>query len=237
MKSQLFLLMLQPSGAQPLISLNLGGENAVASSVQLFLIITVLSLLPSILVMGTSFTRLVIVFHFVRQAIGTQSVPSNQILVGLSLILTFFIMSPTFMAIKTQAYDPMVRGEIGLEQAMTQGAEPLKKFMLAHTREKDLALFLHLSKGPRPASRAEVSLTVLAPAFVISEVKTAFEIGFMVFLPFLIVDLVVASILLAMGMMMLPPVLISLPFKVLLFVMVDGWHLLVMSLVQGFQGG
>jgi flagellar biosynthetic protein FliP len=187
--------------------------------------------------MGTSFTRLVIVFHFVRQAIGTQSVPSNQILVGLSLILTFFIMCPTFMAIKTQAYDPMVRGEIGLEQAMTQGAEPLKKFMLAHTREKDLALFLHLSKGPRPASRAEVSLTVLAPAFVISEVKTAFEIGFMVFLPFLIVDLVVASILLAMGMMMLPPVLISLPFKVLLFVMVDGWHLLVMSLVQGFQGG
>jgi len=236
MTSQLFLLVLQPA-TQPLISLNLGGENAVASSVQLFLIITVLSLLPSILVMGTSFTRLVIVFHFVRQAIGTQSVPSNQILVGLSLILTFFIMSPTLLAIKTQAYDPMVRGEIGLEQALTQGAEPLKKFMLAHTREKDLALFLHLSKGPRPATRAEVPLTVLAPAFVISEVKTAFEIGFMVFLPFLIVDLVVASILLAMGMMMLPPVLISLPFKVLLFVMVDGWHLLVMSLVQGFQGG
>lgn len=237
MTSQLFLLVLQPA-PQPLISLNMGGgENAVASSVQLFLIITVLSLLPSILVMGTSFTRLVIVFHFVRQAIGTQSVPSNQILVGLSLILTFFIMSPTLLAIKTQAYDPMVRGEIGLEQALTQGAEPLKKFMLAHTREKDLALFLHLSKGPRPATRAEVPLTVLAPAFVISEVKTAFEIGFMVFLPFLIVDLVVASILLAMGMMMLPPVLISLPFKVLLFVMVDGWHLLVMSLVQGFQGG
>ncbi|MCB1052350.1 MAG: flagellar type III secretion system pore protein FliP [Acidobacteria bacterium] len=229
--------MLQPTTTpQPLIGINIGGENAVANSVQLFLLVTVLSLLPSIIVMATSFTRLVIVFHFVRQAMGTQSVPSNQILVGLALILTFFVMGPTLQEIKIKAYDPMVAGQIGLNDALSRAADPLKTFMLKYTREKDLALFIHLSKGPKPKTRAEVPLSALAPAFVISEIKTAFEIGFLIFLPFLIVDLVVASILLAMGMMMLPPVLISLPFKILLFVMVDGWHLLVLSLMQGYTG-
>lgn len=229
----LMMLMLQPQ-TQPLIGINFDSNTSVATSVQLFLLITLLSLLPSILVMATSFTRLVIVFHFIRQAMGTQSVPSNQILVGLALVLTFFIMGPTFLEIKNQAYDPMVRGEVSLGEALQRASDPLKTFMMKHTREKDLALFVHLSKGERPKTRADVSLLVLTPAFVISELKTAFEIGFLIFLPFLIVDLVVASILLAMGMMMLPPILISLPFKILLFIMVDGWHLLVLSMVQGF---
>lgn len=221
----------------PTVSLNLGGTGGemVANSVQLLLLLTVLSLLPSILIMATSFTRISVVFHFIRQALGTQNVPSNQILVGLSLILTFYVMSPTFKQIKTQAYDPMARGEIGLQQAMDNAAMPLKTFMLKHTRERDLALFIFLSKSERPATRMDVPLEVLAPAFIISELKSAFEIGFLVFLPFLIVDLVVASVLLAMGMMMLPPIMISLPFKILLFILVDGWHLLVGSLVQTFQ--
>lgn len=227
-------IIMQPQ-TQPLIGINLGGQSTVTSGVQLFLLITLISLLPSILIMGTSFARLAIVFHFVRQALGTQSVPSNQILVGLALIITFFIMGPTFLQIKSEAYDPMVAGQITLNEALDRASGPIKTFMLKHTREKDLALFVHLSKGPRPQTRADVPLHVLAPAFMISELKTAFEIGFLIFLPFLIVDLVVASILLAMGMMMLPPILISLPFKILLFIMVDGWHLLVMSLVQSFH--
>ena len=224
------------SPGSPSISINLGatGADATANSMQLFLLITVLSLLPSIVMMATSFTRIVIVFHFLRQALGTQNVPSNQILVGISLVLTFYVMSPTFRAIKEEAYDPMVRNEITLSESLERAAIPLKKFMLIHTREKDLALFLHLSKTPQPQTRMDIGIEVLTPAFVISELKTAFELGFLIFLPFLIVDLVVASILLAMGMMMLPPVMISLPFKLLLFVMVDGWHLLVGSMVQSF---
>jgi len=227
----------QPTApASPTVSINLGppGADMAANSVQLFLLITVLSLLPSILIMATSFTRIAIVFHFLRQAMGTQNVPSNQILVGLALIMTFYIMSPTFRAIKEQAYDPMVAQEITLSETMDRASVPLKRFMLEHTREKDLALFIHLSKTPKPQSRMDISIEVLTPAFVISELKTAFELGFLIFLPFLIVDLVVASILLAMGMMMLPPIMISLPFKLLLFVMVDGWHLMVGSLVQSF---
>ncbi|PIE90460.1 MAG: flagellar biosynthetic protein FliP [Acidobacteria bacterium] len=233
-------LLAQPqppvSPTSPTIAIDLGatGTDVAANSVQLFLIITVLSILPSILIMATSFTRIAIVFHFLRQALGTQNVPSNQILVGISLILTFYIMSPTLKAIKKEAYDPMIRNELTIAETLAAAATPLKRFMLEHTREKDLALFIHLSKSPKPQTRMEVPIEVLTPAFVISELKTAFELGFLIFLPFLIVDLVVASILLAMGMMMLPPIMISLPFKILLFVMVDGWHLLVGSLVQSF---
>jgi len=226
----------QPQQGGPAISIDLGnsGPEAVANSIQIFLLLTVLSLAPSIMIMLTSFTRIAIVFYFIRQALGTQNVPSNTILTGLALIMTFYIMSPTFQEIKTNAYDPMSRGELTVGQAMDRAAEPLKVFMLEHTREKDLALFVHLSKQPKPATRLEVPLEILVPAFIISELKTAFEIGFLIFLPFLIVDLVVASILLAMGMMMLPPIMISMPFKILLFVMVDGWHLLVGSMVMSF---
>jgi len=225
-----------PTPPSPAVSINLGtpGSDMAANSVQIFLLITLLTMLPSILVMATSYTRIAIVFHFVRQALGTQNVPSNQILVGISLIMTFYVMSPTFRTIKEEAYDPMVRNELTIPETLAAAATPLKRFMLEHTREKDLALFIHLSKTPRPNSRMDISIEVLTPAFVISELKTAFELGFLIFLPFLIVDLVVASILLAMGMMMLPPIMISLPFKILLFVMVDGWHLLVGSLVQSF---
>jgi flagellar biosynthetic protein FliP len=220
----------------PTIALNLGNNqlDMAANSVQLFLLITVLSLLPSILVMATSFTRISIVFHFIRQAMGTQNVPSNQILVGLSLIMTMFVMAPTFQEIKRDAYDPMVNNQLTVQQSLDAAAAPLKRFMLKHTREKDLLLFIRLSKQEAPATRMETPLHILTPAFVISELKTAFELGFLIFLPFLIVDMVVASILLAMGMMMLPPIMISLPFKILLFVMVDGWYLLVGSLMQSF---
>ncbi|MDJ0840418.1 MAG: flagellar type III secretion system pore protein FliP [Acidobacteriota bacterium] len=225
-----------PQQGTPGISINFGsdGPEAVANTVQVFLLLTVLSLAPSIMIMVTSFTRIAIVFHFIRQALGTQNVPSNTVLSGLALIMTFYIMSPTFYQVKNEAYDPMKRGELTLEQALEKASLPIKRFMLKHTREKDLALFVHLSKDPKPATRLEVPLPVLVPAFIISELKTAFEIGFLIFLPFLIVDLVVASILLAMGMMMLPPVMISMPFKILLFVMVDGWHLLVSSMVLSF---
>ena len=220
----------------PVISIDLGNDSGEAASnvIQIFLLLTVLSLVPSLLIMVTSFTRIAIVFHFLRQALGTQNVPSNNILAGMALIMTFFVMSPTFRAIKETAYDPMRRGEITLDQAIEGSIDPMKTFMLKHTREKDLALFVHLSGQPKPATRMDVPIEILTPAFVISELKTAFEIGFLLFIPFLIVDLVVASILLAMGMMMLPPVLISLPFKILLFVMVDGWHLLVGSMIQSF---
>lgn len=230
------LAQIQTPPNNPLISIDMGNDTpqAISNSIQIFLLLTVLSLAPSIMIMVTSFTRVAIVFHFVRQALGTQNVPSNTILTGLAVIMTFFIMGPTFRQIKADAYDPMRRGELTLEQTLERSSVPLKAFMLQHTREKDLALFVNLSKSPKPASRLEVPMEVLVPAFVISELKTAFEIGFLIFLPFLIVDLVVASILLAMGMMMLPPVMISMPFKILLFVMVDGWYLLVGSLVRSF---
>lgn len=225
-----------PQQGAPGISINFGnsGPEAVANTVQVFLLMTVLSLAPSILIMATSFTRIVIVFHFIRQALGTQNVPSNTVLTGLALVMTFYIMAPTFKQIKVEAYDPMRDGEIGVEEAIDRAVEPMKRFMLKHTREKDLALFVELSRQEKPPTRLEVPLEILVPAFIISELKTAFEIGFLVFLPFLIVDLVIASILLAMGMMMLPPIMISMPFKILLFVMVDGWHLIVTSMVMSF---
>jgi flagellar biosynthesis protein FliP len=212
---------------------NSSPEN-VSTSVKLFLMLTVLSLAPSILILMTCFTRIVIVLSFVRTALATQSMPPNQVIVGLSLFLTFFIMAPTFQQVNDEALTPLFNEEINLEQAYDKAAVPFKEFMSAHTRQKDLALFLDYAKAERPDSIADIPLTALVPAFAISEIKTAFQIGFMIFIPFLVIDMVVASVLMSMGMMMLPPVMISLPFKILLFVLVDGWYLVVKSLLQSF---
>jgi flagellar biosynthetic protein FliP len=223
----------------PLPSLNIGlGEaknpGEVSVLVQILFLLTVLSLAPAILIMMTSFTRLAIVFSFLRHAIGTQQMPPNQILIGLSLFLTFFIMTPVWQAVKTTAWDPYMKKTINQEQALEAAAKPVRAFMFKQTREKDLALFVNLAKLVKPKNTEDIPTMVLIPAFMISELKTAFQIGFVLFLPFLVIDLVVSSILLSMGMMMLPPVMISLPFKILLFVLVDGWHLIVGSLVKSF---
>jgi flagellar biosynthesis protein FliP len=209
---------------------------ALSSSLQAMLLLTILTLAPTILMTATSFTRIVVVMHFLRQGLGTQQTPSNQVLISLSLVLTFFIMAPTAREINTTVLQPLQRNELTTDQALDRTAAPMKVFMLRHTRKKDLALFLRIAKSPAPKTKADVPMECLLPAFLISELKTAFEIGFMIFLPFLVVDMVVASILLSMGMMMLPPVVISLPFKVLLFVLVDGWYLIVGSLVRGYTG-
>lgn len=209
---------------------------ALSSSLQAVLLLSILTLAPTILMTATCFTRIVVVMHFLRQGLGTQQTPSNQVLISLSLVLTFFIMSPTAREINTTVIQPLQRNELTTEQALDRTGAPLKVFMLRHTRKKDLALFLRIAKAPAPQTKADVPMECLLPAFLISELKTAFEIGFMIFLPFLVVDMVVASILLSMGMMMLPPVVISLPFKVLLFVLVDGWYLIVGSLVRGYTG-
>ncbi len=209
---------------------------ALSSSLQAMLLLTILTLAPTILMTATSFTRIVVVMHFLRQGLGTQQTPSNQVLISLSLVLTFFIMAPTAREINTTVLQPLQRNELTTDQALDRTAAPMKVFMLRHTRKKDLALFLRIAKAQAPKTKADVPMECLLPAFLISELKTAFEIGFMIFLPFLVVDMVVASILLSMGMMMLPPVVISLPFKVLLFVLVDGWYLIIGSLVRGYTG-
>jgi len=209
---------------------------ALSSSLQAMLLLTILTLAPTILMTATSFTRIVVVMHFLRQGLGTQQTPSNQVLISLSLVLTFFIMAPTAREINSTVLQPLQRNELTTDQALDRTAAPMKVFMLRHTRKKDLSLFLKIAKAPAPKTKADVPMECLLPAFLISELKTAFEIGFMIFLPFLVVDMVVASILLSMGMMMLPPVVISLPFKVLLFVLVDGWYLIVGSLVRGYTG-
>ncbi|ABC77214.1 flagellar type III secretion system pore protein FliP [Syntrophus aciditrophicus] len=223
----------------PNISLTVGGNadspDKVATVIQLLFILTVLSLTPAILLMLTSFTRIVIVLSLLRQAMGTQQMPSNQIIIGLSLFLTFFIMSPVWQSVHSEALKPYYDEEISGEQAIERAVIPVKAFMLKQTREKDIALFLQISKGKRPEKPADLALSVLVPAFVISELKTAFQIGFLLFLPFFIIDMVVASVLLSMGMMMLPPIMMSLPFKLLLFVLVDGWYLIIGSLVQSFH--
>ncbi|MFC0474720.1 flagellar type III secretion system pore protein FliP [Robertmurraya beringensis] len=206
----------------------------VSTSVRLLLMLTVLSLAPSILVLMTSFVRIVIVLSFVRTALATQQMPPNQVLIGLALFLSFFIMAPTFQEVNDQALTPLFNEEINLEEAYSRASLPLKEFMSAHTRQKDLALFLEYSKAERPETVADIPLTTLVPAFAISEIKTAFQIGFMIFIPFLVIDMIVASVLMSMGMMMLPPVMISLPFKILLFVLVDGWYLVVKSLLDSF---
>ncbi|MGP1907515.1 flagellar type III secretion system pore protein FliP [Metabacillus sp. JX24] len=206
----------------------------VSTSVKLLLLLTVLSLAPSILILMTCFTRIIIVLSFVRTSLATQQMPPNQILIGIALFLTFFIMAPVFSDINQQALTPLFNEEIGLEEAYDKASLPLKEFMSKHTRQKDLALFLQYANLEKPKSVEDIPLTALVPAFAISEIKTAFQIGFMIFIPFLVIDMVVASILMSMGMMMLPPVMISLPFKILLFVLVDGWYLVVKSLLQSF---
>ncbi len=204
-------------------------------AIEVFLLVAFLSLLPSVLVMFTSFTRIVVVFSLLRQAIGGQQIPPNMVIIGLSLFMTFYIMSPTIDTVTEEAIKPYINKEITIYEAVKRVEPPLKKFMLRQTRQKDLALFIKLSKQKPPLKPEEIPLRVVVPAFIISELSTAFKIGFILYLPFLIIDMVVSSILLSMGMMMLPPVLVSMPFKLLLFVLVDGWNLVVTSLVRSIQ--
>lgn len=206
-----------------------------ATSLSIILLITVISVAPALLVLMTSFTRIVIVLGFVRTSLGTQQMPPNQVLVGLALFLTLFIMAPTFSAMNETALQPYLKGDITQSQALDKASVPIKTFMFSHTREKDLMLFMKYTKMEKPKNYQEIPLTVMVPAYAISELKTAFQMGFMIFIPFLVIDIVVASTLMAMGMMMLPPVMISLPFKILLFVLVDGWYLVVKSLLLSFN--
>nr|WP_295970432.1 flagellar type III secretion system pore protein FliP [uncultured Bacillus sp.] len=213
---------------------NTSSPENVSTSVKLILMLTVLTLAPSILILMTCFTRIVVVLSFVRSALATQQMPPNQVLIGLALFLTFFIMGPTFSEINKEALTPLFNEEINLEQAYEKASVPIKEFMSAHTRQKDLALFLNYVQADAPESIQDIPLSALVPAYAISELKTAFQIGFMIFIPFLVIDMVVASVLMSMGMMMLPPVMISLPFKILLFVLVDGWYLVIKSLLESF---
>jgi flagellar biosynthesis protein FliP len=225
--------------AEPLPSIDISVGNGEgepnSSAVSILLLITVLSVAPAILVLMTSFTRIVIVLGFVRTSLGTQTSPPNQVLVGLALFLTFFIMAPTISEINETALKPYLDGEMTQTEALNEAAVPMKAFMIKHTREKDLLLFMKYTKMEKPASYEDIPLTVLVPAYAISEMKTAFQMGFMIFIPFLVIDMVISSTLMAMGMMMLPPVMISLPFKILLFVLVDGWYLVVKSLLMSFE--
>ncbi len=207
----------------------------VTLSLQLILGLTVLTLAPSILIMLTSFTRTIVVLSLLRNAIGLQQMPPNQVLLGLALFLTFFVMAPVFKQVNDSALQPFANGQITQEQAFDTGMKPVREFMFKQVREKDLALFVHLAKIDQPQTPDDVPTYTLIPAFIISELKTAFQMGFFIFIPFLIIDMVVASTLISMGMIMLPPALISLPFKLLLFVMVDGWYLIVRSLVTSFN--
>ena len=232
----------QPGGGnQPLpipnISLNLeASDNPEDFSVtlQLVFLMTILSLAPALLIMLTSFTRIIIIFHFIRQALGTQSIPPNQVLIGLALFLTFMVMTPTWEKVHDNALAPYLDKKISQRDAFNEAMIPIREFLLKNTREKDLALFVKLAENNKPADANEVSTLTLIPAFVISELRVAFQIGFILYVPFLIIDMVVASVLMSMGMMMLPPMMISLPFKLLLFVLVDGWYLLVNSVVSSF---
>ena len=208
-----------------------GGSNAV----QLLILTAGITLIPALLFTVTGFTRILVVLGFIRTGLGTPSAPPNQVLVGIAFFLTVFVMAPTFTQIKHDAIDPMTAGKISQSQAISRGQEPLRDFMFRQTRDKDLALFVELAHLKRPKTRADVPTWTLIPAFVISELKTAFQIGFLIFIPFLIIDMVVSSTLMSMGMMMLPPMLISLPFKILLFVLVDGWHLVIEGVVNSFH--
>ena len=208
--------------------------NTVALSLKVMLLLSALSLLPAALIMFTSFARIVLVLSFMRQALGFPQLPPNPIIIGLSLFLTFFVMGPVWEKVNNQSLQPFINDEISVELALTRGLKPLRTFMFSQTQEKDLALFIRLSGEEAPSSQEELSTRVLLPAFMISELKTAFQIGFLLYVPFLILDMVVASVLLSMGMMFLPPVVVSLPLKLLLFVLVDGWALVIGSLVQSF---
>jgi flagellar biosynthesis protein FliP len=206
-----------------------------SNALQILLLIGGLSILPAILFTVTGFTRILIVLGFIRQALGLQNTPPNQVLIGISLFLTLFVMMPTINAIKKDAFEPLVHHQISTATAIQRGEEPLREWMFKQTRNEDLSLFLNLAKVKTPKTRAQVPTYVLIPAFILSELKTAFEIGFLIFLPFLIIDLVVSSTLMSMGMIMLPPSFISLPFKILLFVLVDGWSLVIQSVVESFR--
>jgi flagellar biosynthetic protein FliP len=223
-------------------SLKIGVDKAespgdVSLLLQIMFLLTVLTVAPGILILMTSFTRVAVVLSFLRHALGTQQAPSNQVIAGMALFLTFFIMMPVWTDIKEHALQPYLRDEMSQQEALKKAMAPVHKFMMQQTREKDLALFVGMSKMERPRTPQDVPLSVLIPSFVISELKTAFFIGFVLYVPFLIIDMVVSSVLLSMGMMMLPPILISLPFKLMLFVLVDGWHLVVGSMVRSFGGG
>ncbi len=206
----------------------------VGVGLQILFLLTFLSLAPAILVMVTSFTRIIVVLSFMRSAIGTQQMPPNQILVGLALFLTVFIMTPVWNQVNAEALQPYLQGQVSQEEAFNKAIQPVRSFMFKETREKDLALFVNLADIEHPKDSNDIPTYVLIPSFIISELKTAFEIGFVIFIPFIVIDMVVASTLMSMGMMMLPPAMISLPFKIMLFILVDGWHLIIRSLVQSF---
>jgi flagellar biosynthesis protein FliP len=223
-----------PAQTPQSVSVQVDGVGTLSAPLQIVVLMTLLTFVPAALVMMTSFTRIAIVFHFLRQAIGTQEIPSNQMVIGLTLFLTAFIMAPTATRINDLAIQPAIAGQIDVATAMERGAPPLREFMLKQTRQADLALFVELARSGRPSSPQDIPMRVVIPAFAISELKTGFQMGFFLFVPFLLVDLVVSTVLLSIGMMQLPPMMISLPFKVLLFVMIDGWNLLVGSLVRSF---
>jgi flagellar biosynthetic protein FliP len=229
---------ISPANPIPGLNVNIGttGTAGTSNTVTLLLMLTVLSIAPSILILMTSFTRIVIVLGFVRTSLGTQQMPPNQVLIGLALFITFFIMSPTLGEVNKVALQPLLKGEITQTAALEKASVPMKQFMWKHTREKDLKLFLDFSKAQKPNGIEDTPLTAIIPAYAISELKSAFEMGFMIFIPFLVIDMIVSSTLMAMGMMMLPPVMISLPFKILLFILVDGWYLVVKSLLLSYNG-
>lgn len=229
-----------PAVAQTLPKLSMSFDagqtpKETSTSLQILILFTILSLAPAILISVTSFTRIIVVFSFLRQGLGTQQMPPNQVLVSLALFLTFFVMSPVISRIEQTAVKPMMAGEINQSEAFQRGSVPLKEFMLAQTRREDLALFVQLSRGARPNTAQELPLTVIIPSFMVSELRMAFQFGFIIYMPFLVIDLVISSILMSMGMMMIPPAMISLPFKILLFVLVDGWALVCQSLVHSFR--
>ena len=211
------------------------GPEGIGLSLQIVLLMTVLTLAPAILIMTTSFARIVVVLSLLRQALGTQQLPPNQVVIGLAMFLTFFVMTPVWQQINSQALQPYLAKEISQEEGFQRALEPLRTFMLKQTRERDLALFLGMSQHEPPRTRDDVSTLILIPSFIISELKTAFQIGFLLYIPFLVLDMVVASGLISMGMMMLPPVVISMPLKLMLFVLVDGWYLVIGSLMRSFQ--
>jgi flagellar biosynthesis protein FliP len=237
----LLLLLLLPVAAYaeglPTITLGIGeatDPGEVSTALQILIVLTILSVAPAILLMTTGFTRIVIVLSFVRQAMGTQQAPSNQIVIGLALFLTFFVMAPVFNQINEEALQPYIDKQISQDQALDLAMNPMRQFMFSQVAEKDLQLLVDISKSPQPENQDDISMMTLIPAFMLSELKRAFQMGFLIFIPFLMIDMIVASILMAMGMMMLPPIIISLPFKILLFVLVDGWSLVIGSLVRSF---
>ena len=226
--------------AQAIPQISIGVQQAtepgqVVGTIQILGLLTLMTIAPALVLMMTSFTRLIIVMHFLRQAMGAGQMPPSQLMIGLCLILTFFIMQPAIEQINTEAIQPYLAKEISQKEAVTKAVQPLREFMIHQTREQDIALFVKLSGKPKPENIDEIGMGILTPAFMISEMSIAFQIGFIIYLPFLIIDMVVASVLLAMGMMMLPPIMISLPFNILMFVLVDGWFLVVQSMVESFH--